>query len=347
MKSRLYRDQYLAMVGMFCMANLFLPGMVAKLMGKAAFVAFVPGYFLGMLLILLHGAALRKSPGGICAAAKMRWGKYLGSVAGAVYLAYFLWIGGELMSYYGLYLSGEMGAAFYLVPIALAVIFAGGKSTTVLGRAALIFAVIALALAIPLGISGFIAGNVKNLYAFPPVDWREAGWLTLSLAALEAGQLIAIRAIAPAEKGTTKMTLIAAAIGNGAVLLIAFASILIEGQTPLLNDVAFFSYTVQGGVSQLRIIAEGVLFFCAVFRIAVCLRAAGCTARELFCLREERPIVAVLGGMMFALALCFAKNIADAAEFILWKTPYVSAIPLVLLPLLLWIFSKKKQRTVR
>ena len=342
MNSRLYRYQYLSMAGLFCLANLFLPGIVAETVGKSAYPAFLPGYLLGLGLVAIHGAAFGKSSGGICSVARKRLGKAVGGAVGAVYLVYFLLIGCELMSFYGLYVSGEDPAALYLAPAAIAVLLAGGKSTTVLGRAALIFVVFALGLAAALGFSGIAAGNAENLRGFVSADRRTLGQIALSLGVIGAGQLIAVMTISPEKVRGMKNSLVAAAVGNGVVLLIALTSLLIEGQTPLLNQVPFFSYEIRGKLSQLRIVAEAVLFFCAIFRITVCLRAAACTAAELFRLPDERPLAPALGVLMFAMSMGLSENIGAAAEYVLRYSPMISAFPLGILPLVLICFRRKE-----
>lgn len=342
MNTRLYPYQYVSMAGLFCLTNIFLPGMVARTAGKSFYPAFLPAFLIGILLILLYGRLLKNCRGGICTAARERLGKPLGSAVGAVYVLYFLFAGCELMSFYGLYASGEDTVFLYLAPFALAATFAGGKSTTILGRAALIFGVFALALAATLGVSGIFSGNWENLRFFSSAEPMELGKLSLALAATGWGQLLAVMTIAPAEDRKQKYSLIAAAVSNGIVLLIALTSLLIEGQTPLLNEVRFFSYAVEGKLSQLRVIAEAILFLCAVFRVSVCLRAAVHTAGELFSLPDERPLAPAFGALLFAMGVGFAENIGAAAEFVLLYSPCAAALPLLILPLLLLCFGRKK-----
>lgn len=343
MKSGLYRYQYFSIALLFCMANIFLPGILGRSAGKNVYPAFLPAYFLGLLLLLLYTAVFGRSSGGVCRIAKARLGDFPGKVVGIIYLLYFLLIGCELMSFYGLYVSGEDTVYLYLAPAALAVIFAGSRRTAELGRTAVIFVCVALLLAIPLGFSGFIAGDLSNLRGFTCADWGELGEVTRMLAAVESGQMIAVMTIAPSEERYRKDTILAAAIGNGIVLLIALTSLLIEGQSPLINKIPFFSYTAKGRLSQLRIAAEAVLFFCTVFRIAICLRAAVCTAAEVFSLSDERPLSPAFGTLLFAMSVGFSENIAAVAQYLLHLSSRISALPLVILPLILWIRREKEK----
>ena len=342
MNIRLYRYQYLSMAGLFCVAGIFLPGILARTVGKHAYPAFLPAYLLGLGLVALHGAVFRGSRGGLCAIARARLGKVPGSAVGAVYLLYFLLIGCELLCFYGLYVSWEDPLWLYLAPAAVAVMMAGSKSTTVLGRAALLFGVFALGLAAALGISGVAAGDPENLRGFASADGKTIARLGVSLGVLGAGQLIALMTISPEKARGMKNSLAAAAVGNGIVLLIALVSLLIEGQTPLLNRVTFFSYEIRGKLSQLRIAAEAVLFFCAVFRVTVCLRAAACMAGELFSLPDERPLAPALGVLMFAMSAGLSENIGAVGEYLLRYSPVVSALPLGIFPLLL-ICARRKE----
>lgn len=344
MRPKLYRYQYLSMTALFCLSGIFLPGIMKRTRGTAAYPAFLIALPVGMLILWLLSAALN-GEGGIAAIAKRRLGRIFGGIVSGIYIAYFLLIASELFCFYGLYLSAGEKPVFYLAPIALAVMISAEHGTTVLGRAALLFAPLMLLFAFGMGISGAVRGDFANFLPFAALSWGELAELSLSLAALGIGQAAAVMAISPAEHRTAKNTLLAALVPNLAVILIAAAAVLIDGQTPLINRVAYFSPAASGDFAELKIVAAFVLFFCTAFRLSVCLRAAAVTTAELMEVREARRFVPPYAAVLLAGAVMLAGNIGALAEYLLRYTPYISALPLVILPILLLIFRRKERKT--
>ena len=166
----------------------------------------------------------------------------------------------------------------------------------------------------------------------------------LVIAVVGTGQIAAVMAIAPAEVRDAKATLAAAVLPNIAVMLIAAAAVFLDGQTPLINDVKYFSPYASGDFSELKIIAEFVLFLCAVFRMSVCLRAAVVTTEELAGRREMRLLLPIYAAVLFALGMGLSGNIGVFAEYLLRYTPVIGVLPLVILPTLLLAFRGKERK---
>ena len=194
-----------------------------------------------------------------------------------------------------------------------------------------------LLFAFGMGISGAVRGDFANFLPFTVLSWGEIAEISLSLAALSMGQAVAVMAISPAEHRKARPTVLAALVTNLAVILIAAAAVLIDGQTPLINRVAYFSPSASGDFAELRIAASFVLFFCTAFRLSVCLRAAAVTTAELVNIRKTQRLIPPYAAILLAGALLLAGNIGDLAEYLMRYTPYISALPLVILPLALLI----------
>ena len=343
MKPKLYRYQYFSMIVLYCLSGIFLPGILERSRGIASYPAFLAAPFIGVGLLLLLICAL-KGEGGIAAIARRRLGKVVGGAVSIIYIAYFLLTAGELFCFYGLYLSAGEEPLFYFIPIALTAMLAAGYGTTALGRTALIFAPLMLIFAFGLSASGFAKGNFENFLAFAVLSWEEIGMIALVLAVLSMGQVIAVMAISPAQCRTAKLTLSAALLPNIAVIGIAAAAIMLDGQTPLINDVKYFPQKASGDFSELKMIAEFVLFFCAAFRISVCLRAAAVTAAELANVQSARRFIFSFALGLLGIARMLSQNIGEFAEYLLRYTPVIGALPLVILPLLLIIFRRRELR---
>lgn len=340
MKPKLYRYQYFCMVVLYCLSGIFLPGILERSRGTASYPAFLAAP-IGLLPILLLTAAL-KGEGGISAIAKRRLGKLAGGAVSLVYIAYFLLCAGELLCFYGLYLSAGEAPLFYLVPITLTVTLAAACGTTALGRTAVIFAPLMLIFALGLGASGVIRGDFRNFLPFAVLSWEELGRIALMLGILSIGQVAAVIAIAPADCRTAGLTTAAALIPNLAVTGIAAAAVLLDGQTPLLNDVLYFSQTASGDFTELKVIAAFVLFFCAAFRMSVCLRAAAAATAELANAGSARRFVFAYAPGILAIALILPQNLGSFAEYLLRYAPVSAALPLVILPLVLLAFRRRE-----
>jgi len=343
MKPKLYRYQYISMTALFCLSGIFLPGILERSRGTASYPAFLPALPIGILIVWLLTAAFR-GEGGFAAIAERRLGKLFGGVTAVVYILYFLLIAGELLCFYGLYISVGEAPIFYLAPISIAVMLAAEWGTTALGRTALIFAPLLLLFTLGLAATGIITGDFANFVPFTCLSWREIAEISLMIAALGMGQVAAVMAVSPAAVRTAKTTLPAVILPNILVLLIAAAAILIDGQTPLINRVKYFSPYASGDFSELKIVASFVLFFCTAFRLSVCLRAAAVTTAELMGRKEARYIIPAYAAVLLGLSTMLSGNIGVLAEYLLRYTPYVSALPLVILPLVLLVFRGKERR---
>ena len=108
---------------------------------------------------------------------------------------------------------------------------------------------------------------------------------------------------------------------NTAILCRSIASVLLDGQTPLINNVKYFSQEASGDFTELKVIAEFVLFFCAAFRMSVCLRAAAVTAAELTEEKSARRFLLPFAVAVLITARVLSQNIGEFAEYLLRYIP--------------------------
>ena len=336
---RLYGYQYVFMVMLFCLSNIFLPGIVESGAGTGAFSGFLFAIPIGLLLIFLYCRLFSRKNAGLCSVAERAFGKGLGKAVCAVYALYFLFVTAELLSFYGMYavdnITENIKPVFFVAPAVLVAAFTAAKSTAVVGRTSVVVGAVMLTAAAVFSVASIFSGNVKNLSPLVSAPLPTLVKVTLSLTSLEFGQLIAVVSLSSAQEGKklAKKTLLSSLVGNGIVILTALALVLIKGQSATINDVAY----AAGGSGELnlgglKVLAAAVFFFSAIFRVSVCLRAATCCIKDVFGVRDERPLALPAGTVLLGLSLVFCENISASVEFMLKYAWVIGLLPQLIIP---------------
>ncbi len=348
-KPKLYYYQYCFTVALFCAAGIFLPGIVRNTAGTGAFCSFALALLPGMLILAMTAFVFRNGKGPLDAYA-FCFGRAVSRVVCVINSVYFIYIAAELMAFYALYAAyaSQMSSpVLFLLPVMLGVCFAAAKRSASIGRMAVIIGGMMLAVSAFFLVFSVFGGRPENLFPVVSVPADTLFTVTFSLAALEFAQLSAVLCLSGAlrdRKKLIKSTLLSALAGNAAVLIVAFMSVYLNGQTTMINRVGYSpGYTAGGGLGGLKILAAAALFFSAVFRAAVCLRAAGICAGEALGIKKRRTLIYPMGAAVFAVSALLMTGIAGLSEFVI-KYAWLVCLPAgAAIPFIAFIFAAVKK----
>lgn len=349
-EQKLYNYQYCFIAGLFCAAGIFLPGIVRNTAGTGAYAAFALAMLPGAALAAVTAAVFKNGKGPLNAYA-FSFGKNAARAVCVLNAVYFIYIAAELMAFCALYAAHASqidSPLLFLLPVMLGVCFASAKRTASIGRLAVIIGGLMLAVSVFFLIFAVLGGRPENLFPIVSVSSDTLVTVSLSLSAVEFAQLAAVLCLSGALKDRKKLvksTLLSSLAGNAAVLVTAFASVYIGGQTTMINRAGYSpGYAAGSNMGGLKILAAAALFFAAVFRAAVCLRASAVCTGEAFGIKKRRSLIYPMGAAVFLIAALLMTGVAGLAEFLV-KYAWIAAVPTgAVIPVIAFISAEIKKR---
>lgn len=352
MQKKLHTYQYFFLVLLSCLGSIFLLSVPENTAGGSAWLAVVLCLPVGILLNFIAVMLFKRDEGkSLTDINRLAFGKTAGNAVSALYAVYFFFAACTLLAYYAFFssdliLNGTPKEYFLLVAAAVTA-YCVKKGLLAIGRMGTVFGMFLLAASVIMLSLELAEADISRL-KFDTENFVPA---IAAFSFLQFGELFSVISLAPEAEfkdNMYKTTVISIVAGNGLIAVFALTNALALGSTVSVQYAAFYRVvrTIELGEFLNRIEALVVVayFIATVFRVMLNFYLVCKCTSDILGGKKERKIAVFAGALLFIVsALAFGAR-EDILKYYTGVYPYISAVPLLILPVITLIIRSVQRR---